>query len=225
MVEQKNDRYITDKLATVIKLNFHHSHPVHDAQLLSLRPVALTTKQQLLGHFDEGLGTSVVIGIVRDRLEMDPDHTPQDLADAALHPTPRAIYYQHERWRERTRWSRFRVFWETLNQKLPTYMQDGHRISICKEPFAVAIITPILRRAHRQPSSICFVGSTASCDSEKHAITFFLTPTMCGCVQLGVLITSSTSEAVYTAGFQLMKDSFGDSAFGGQLFPSVFMSL
>ena len=43
-------------------------------------------------------------------------------------------------------------------------------------------------------------------------------------VPLGVSITSSSIEEAYTAGFRLMTDSFVDSAFGGRLLPSVFMT-
>ena len=46
---------------------------------------------------------------------------------------------------------------------------------------------------------------------------------MCGDVPLGVLIGLSTNEEAYTAGFQYMMDSFGDSAFGGESFSSVFI--
>ena len=138
---------------------------------------------------------------------MDPYHTAQDLADAALHPTPRAIYYQHKQWRKQNLGGRsLESSWETLNHKLPTSIQDGHYVYMCIEPFAIAIITPIMQRVHRLPSSIYFIDITASCDAENHVITFLLTPTMCGGVPLGVLITSSISEEACTAGFYLIND-------------------
>lgn len=83
-----------------------------------------------------------------------------------------------------------------------------------------------MHRSHGIASGgeICFVDSTASCDADNHVITFMLIPSQCGAIPIGVLITDSTSEESYTAGFNLMKQAFGPSAFAGQQYPRIFMT-
>ena len=200
---------------------------MENAQLLSLRPLSQSTKAQLQTYFNDGLGPSSIMNVLRDKAEMDPNFPLQNLADAAVYPKSRAVYYQHDQWRKHNLGGRGEdSCYEKLICKIPTYVEAGNSVLISQQPFAIAVMTPIMKRAHFLPSAsnICFVDSTASCDSENHIITFFLTPTVCGGVPLGVVITSSTTEAAYTAGFQLLKSAFGKSAFGSSLHPSVFMT-
>ena len=116
---------------------------------------------------------------------------------------------------------------EKLKSKVPVWMEDcGARVAVQETPFAVAVITPLMSRSHamQSASDVCFVDSTASCDADNHVITFMLTPTVAGAVPLAVVITDSTSQASYTAGFKLLQTIMPAPSFGGQGHPTLFIT-
>ena len=57
---------------------------------------------------------------------------------------------------------------------MKVYEDNGIAVNFSEDAFAVAIVTPIMKRAHNLKSSseIVFVDSTSSCDPENHSITF-----------------------------------------------------
>jgi len=116
---------------------------------------------------------------------------------------------------------------DVLKIKIPIWLDTcGAHVAYKEHPFAVAILTPIMARAHSAQFArdICFVDSTASCDADNHMITFLLAPTVAGAVPLGVIITDSSSQAAYTDGFQLLKSILPSNCFGGTGYPSIFMT-
>lgn len=116
---------------------------------------------------------------------------------------------------------------EKLTAKIPVWQQEyGATVAVHENPFAVAIVTPIMSRAHGTAVScdICFVDSTASCDADNHAITFLLTPTSAGAVPVGLIITDSASEASYTVAFQLLKNILPSTSFGGHGYQATFIT-
>jgi len=84
----------------------------------------------------------------------------------------------------------------------------------------------IVAQAHfgQWARDVCFVDSTASCIAENHVITFTLMPTMAGAVPLTVTVTDTTNTASYVTGFKLLQSILHGYAFGGQSFPSVFVT-
>jgi hypothetical protein len=96
-----------------------------------------------------------------------------------------------------------------------------------KNPLAVLVLTPIMKRAHSlsTASQIVFSDSTSCCDRGKHSITFFMTPSPVGAVPLAVFITDSTTKESYSTAFQLLVEVFGQKAFGGRSSgPKIFMT-
>jgi len=59
-------------------------------------------------------------------------------------------------------------------------MWTGARVAYQQDPFAVAVVTPLMRRVNSADftKDVCFVDSTASCDAENHILTFMLTLTV-----------------------------------------------
>lgn len=116
---------------------------------------------------------------------------------------------------------------EHLAAKIPAYTASGNTVVFEKDPLAVLVLTPIMKRAHSLPAArqIVFSDSTSCCDRGKHSITFFMTPSPVGAVPLAVFITDSTTEESYTAAFKLLDQVFGQNAFGGQTNgPEIFMT-
>lgn len=113
-----------------------------------------------------------------------------------------------------------------LEDKLESYKELGHHVSLHMDPLAVVIVTPIMQRANalRESSQIAFVDSTASCDCENHSLTFILAPCAAGAIPLGVLITASQSTADYSLAFSLFKAVTEPDAFGGKGYPLTFVT-
>jgi len=166
---KKNDKYLGDGLTTVVKMHFVHSHPVDNAQLLSLRPMAQSTINHLHMCFNDGLGPAAVRTVLCDQAEMDPNRSvlvsDRWLADAAIYPKPRAIYYQHDQWLKQHLGGRgVESCYDTVTGKIPVYREASNTVLISKEPFAIAVVTPIMKRAHflESAAGICFVDSTCT---------------------------------------------------------------
>lgn len=116
---------------------------------------------------------------------------------------------------------------DKIHEKIPIWLSEcGATVSYQQDPFAVALVTPLMTRAHSADlaKNICFVDSTASCDADNHILTFMLTVTAAGAVPLGVVITDSTSAASYTSAFSLLKSILTEQSFAGQGHPSVFLT-
>lgn len=210
-----------------IKIHYLHSHPLENAQILSLMPVSSSIKEMFLSYFESGMSPAVAISYHMSQLEMHPDFSEVDLADAAVNPLPTAVYYLHKQWRKENLGGHSTIDSVVkLKEKLKTYEDAGNMVRLTEHPFAVAIVTPIMQRAQSllSASDICFVDSTGSCDAENHVITFMLISSHCGAVPVGVIITNGTSEDDYISGFSLMKETMGHSSFNGQQFPHVFMT-
>ena len=112
-----------------------------------------------------------------------------------------------------------------MKEKLDLYEEKGITIRFSEDPFALVIITPIMKRAHNLKSSseIVFVDSTSSCDPENHSITFMLCPCAAGAVPLSVIITKGQTREAYEKGFQLLNTTL-EKPFNGKGNPSIFMT-
>lgn len=81
-------------------------------------------------------------------------------------------------------------------------------VEFSHDPFAVVIVTPLMKRAHRLATSktIVFVDSTSACDAENYTITFVLCTCAAGAAPLCVIITKGKSQQSYVAGFNLLRN-------------------
>ncbi|KAJ8929993.1 hypothetical protein NQ314_017264 [Rhamnusium bicolor] len=113
-----------------------------------------------------------------------------------------------------------------LKSKQEEYAKLGIIVRIEEQPFAIVIVTPVMKRAHRLKTAgdIVFVDSTASCDAEHNSLTFMLTVTVAGAVPLAIIITKAQGLEDYMSVIQLVRNVLGDNAFGGQGEPKLFMT-
>lgn len=85
--------------------------------------------------------------------------------------------------------------------------------------FCIALCSPLMKRVHsyvRQSSELVFVDSSGGVDRHGCRVFLMMTHSAVGGLPLGVLITSSESENILTAGFQLLKDLFPPEALFGR---------
>jgi hypothetical protein len=99
-------------------------------------------------------------------------------------------------------------------------------MEISESPLGIAVVTPIMRRAHSFPFSrdIVFVDSSSSCDQGNSTVTFFFGASKVGGIPLGVIIHKHQTIHDYVNAFSLLKKCLGDIAFNGYLHPTVFMT-
>jgi len=84
-------------------------------------------------------------------------------------------------------------------------------------PWAVLLVTPIMKRTQAQPSSgeIIFIDSTSSCDSTQSTLTLMLTATCAGAIPIAILVHEGQTTESYKEAFKLLAQnypySFGSS--------------
>ncbi|KAG8176718.1 hypothetical protein JTE90_003349 [Oedothorax gibbosus] len=108
---------------------------------------------------------------------------------------------------------------------MEVYYQEGITARFYEDPFAVVIVTPLMKRASAlsHAANSVFVDSTSSCDAENRVITFFLCPCAAGTVPLGIVITKGQNQKSYTLGFSLLKASL-QNPFNRNGAPTIFMT-
>jgi len=215
--------------ATVI-IDNRHNHATVNADALSLRRIDPETRDKFYAYFDLGMSAAAASDYHTNLLELDTGVSDRPTpavtrADAAINPKRSTVSYWYGLWREANLGKRHgEGMWSILEAKVTEYMAAGVRVSVSREPFTVAILTPIMQRAHQLPTAteVAFVDSTASCDADNHAITFVLSPY--GAVPAGVIITAGQSEQDYISGFAALSVLLDGHGFYGKGHPTVIIT-
>jgi len=77
-----------------------------------------------------------------------------DPIDAAVNPKQSPVSYWYGLWRDANLGKRHgEGMWSVLEAKIAEYQTAGARVSITREPFTVAILTPIVQRAYQLPTA------------------------------------------------------------------------
>ena len=105
--------------------------------------------------------------------------------------------YLHSIWREANLGKRHGDgIWTVLEQKVQVYKAAGARVSIQREPFCIAILTPLMQRAHqlRGASETVFMDTTSTCDTTGASVTFLLVKAPTGVVSAGMMVHRGISS-------------------------------
>lgn len=119
---------------------------------------------------------------------------------------------------------------KVLKNKQAAYADLGIETAINEDEnesvVALALVTPIMRRAHKMEFSqdIVFVDSSGSCDQANTVVTFMFGVSKIGGIPLGCVLHTSQSKENYTLAFRLLKNLIGSDGFYGKGFPSIIMS-
>src|SRR6218665_6840 len=152
--------------------------------------------------FLQGFGPAAALRELKEQLETN------DTANAAICPTKSHLYYSWNKFQETEYGGRSNEdIFKLLEEKSIEYANDGNSIQFSREPFAVAIITPIMKRAAAfySDSEVMFVDSTASCDVTNTILTFVIITTPSGALPIGTILTQPQSSRAYEEGFSLLK--------------------
>ncbi|XP_042913276.1 uncharacterized protein [Parasteatoda tepidariorum] len=222
---RKSDSFIKRGLVAVITLNDLHNHSLNTAEALKFLP-SIDSKEKFMEYFNDGLGIIQSCKYHEGILQLKEEFTEEDMANSRINPSYRTVQYWYDQWRLLNLGPRTgQGVIEKLKDKSKAYEENGITVRLNEEPFAVAIVTPIMKRAHglKSSSEIVFVDSTSSCDPDNHSITFMLCPCSAGAVPLAVIITKGQTEEVYKTGFHLLHTAL-EKPFYGVGYPSIFMT-
>ena len=128
---------------------------------------------------------------------------PSEIANAALCPTRSQVYYLWDQFQQNEYGGRSNEeIFSLLEHKVAELKNDGVDLKYSTEPFAIAVVTPIMLIN----SQVLFVDSTASCDVTNTVLTFLLVATPSGGSPVGAVLTQSQSMVAYQTGFALLKE-------------------
>ncbi|KAM7306984.1 hypothetical protein ISCGN_010620 [Ixodes scapularis] len=114
------------------------------------------------------------------------------LANGAINPQARTVYYWHDLWRREHFGSSVDPV-KKIQEKIPLYASHGIDVKVQAEegtPWAVLVVTPIMRRMqeHNSACEVIFIDSTSSCDAGQSTTTVLLAATKAGAIPIAVLI-------------------------------------
>lgn len=211
----------------IIEISTCHSHPIHNAHALSLLRPTAEVHEKFIQLFNQGHTASTALDFYTTEVELESDGDEAVLAATSVLPRRNTVYYWYACWHKEHFGDRDGdQMWAILERKQIDYGRNGTIVKIQKDPYAVVILTPIMRRAHRLPSSseIIFVDSTSSCDDGHHVMTFLFSKCPVGAIPVGVIITNGQSEEHYKNGFMALKQTLDQFGFNEKLAPEIFMT-
>lgn len=95
------------------------------------------------------------------------------------------------------------------------------------ENYYIVLCTRIMLRVHEkivQSSELVMVDASGGVDKQRHRIYFFVTPSAAGGLPLGVIITDSEKEVIFSQPLKCFQKLLGDSAFYSMKYPVVFLT-
>lgn len=90
----------------------------------------------------------------KTQLELNEDFTEEMQADAGIWPKLDAVHRMYAAWRKETYGDREGPsILDSLSKKKNQYLVDGCLIDFTEEPFAVVMVTPLMRRIHQHENN------------------------------------------------------------------------
>ena len=97
-----------------------------------------------------------------------------------------------------------------LEEQLKTIVQDADGVAVHSEngELVVAAVTPLMARAHDLPEAgeTVFVDASGNMDRANLRVFLLMTWSLAGGIPLGVIITTSESEATISKGLQMLQE-------------------
>ncbi|KAG0724859.1 hypothetical protein GWK47_004911 [Chionoecetes opilio] len=220
----KRDKYRA-KYPCIIVIKGTHNHPLESAIGLG-QPRVLPETREFIKYFEMGMTTAQAHRHHVMKMDLCDDLHGQ--ANNAVNPSPKNIEHMRKVWlsNEEGRLNRPSMYdamkkYSTDNPEVTLEIEcDSHR-------YCVALVTPFMRRAHKQlkeAGEVVFVDTTSSVKGLNTAVIPFLCAGPAGAVPLAVLFTSSQDEVTLTKGFGMVKKVLGGNAFNGRGEPQSFMT-
>ncbi|XP_077302780.1 uncharacterized protein LOC143923130 isoform X2 [Arctopsyche grandis] len=167
-----------DNLPALIVINSNHSHDIESAEALSSLSPPHYLREQFEIYFYSNLRVANAMRAHSNYLRDEEGANEKMLANGFYNPKKRTICYWYELWMKTNIALRNGISMiQTLKELIVEEEKKGAIIKISEDPFALLIVTPLMKRTMNLPAAkdIIFVDSTALCDREENCVTFVFT--------------------------------------------------
>ncbi|GFU11873.1 SWIM-type domain-containing protein [Nephila pilipes] len=207
-----------------IQIRFVHNHPTNSADSLRFRPVSKEAEEKLINLYQIGHSPASALEMLKIDLQIEHNSSYSKIISDRYHCPDKSfcyrLYYKH--FGKDYAASSKKDIINLLNTKILDYNSDLGElcvcIGLCGTDYAIAICTPLMKRAHSllQSSSMVYIEACESPGNKEraeHYVLLMVAHTAAGGVPLGAILCTSNSVSVLTLGFQLLKQLLPEHAF------------
>lgn len=215
-----------------VNINSCHNHRINSAAALSFRDPHPTIREKFIALFKAGhSATQAVEAHKRDLMDEHQEDYSTVCADRSVCPDVK--------WAQNLYRSAFEAEYgpsagdgmmRHLQKTVLEYSNSDNKASIiCTEnDVVIAVCSALMQRIHTLPNAaqICFLDSSGNLDRYNCRVFLLMVDTAVGGLPIGVLITTSESEAIVTRALEEYKKLLPEGSFGGngEKGPVVFMT-
>ncbi|GIY71778.1 uncharacterized protein CDAR_551191 [Caerostris darwini] len=211
-----------------------HNHSIGsntiETKIIPSEEVSTVVKQKFIEMFKGGYTVEMALEThQKDLFEEYTDEYEEVLTDAYVCPTLEWLTNFYANFLEEFEWNNTKTI-NILKEEIEDInaSKGSATMSTIGEDIIVVLSTPLMQRAHSMKSSgeVVFVDNSGYLD-RCHCYVYVVMAYSCTeGLPLGLLISTSDTEEILTAGFKLLADILPDKAFGsfGRQGPEVFLT-
>ncbi|GFR30465.1 SWIM-type domain-containing protein [Trichonephila clavata] len=207
-----------------IQIRYVHNHPTNSADSLRFRPVSKEAEEKLINLYQIGHSPASALEMLKIDLQIEHGSSYSKILSDRYHCPDKSfcyrLYYKHFG-KDYAASSKKDVI-NLLNTKILDYNSDMGELCVCiglsGTDYAIAVCTPLMKRAHSlvESGSVVYIEASESPGNKEraeHYVLLMVAHTAAGGVPLGAVLCTSNSAAVLTLGFQLLKQLLPEHAF------------
>ncbi|GFT02016.1 THAP domain-containing protein 4 [Nephila pilipes] len=211
-----------------------HNHSIGsnavETKIVPSEEVSTVVKQKFNEMFKGGYSVEMALAThQKDLFEEYTDEYDEVLNDAYVCPTIDWLTKFHENFLEEFDWNDTKIV-NILKEEIEDInaSKGSATMNTIGEDIIVVLSTPLMQRAHSMKSSgeVVFVDNSGYLDRCRCYVYVVMAYSCTEGLPLGLLITTSATEEILTAGFKLLAETLPDKAFGsfGRQGPEVFLT-
>ena len=228
---RSSDPFLPD-YPCIIDINSSHNHRIKSAVTLSYRDPDQAVRDKFLELFKAGhSATQAVAAHKRDLMDEYEDDYYLACADRAVCPDVKWVQnLLSTSFASEFGPSAGDAMAKHLEKIVSDYNTGGNKAVMihCQNDIIVAVFSTLMQRISglSTASQICFLDSSGNMDRFNCRVFLLMIDTVVGGLPVGVLVTTSESEAVITAALEEYKKLLCADSFGGRgaTGPAVFMT-
>ena len=221
----EHDEHCTN-FALKVTLHYEHNHDILSSHSFRFHSVRPSTKETLIELFKQGGTPSSVYYEYLNLMEnKHKENFVKVSADRSICPDFTYVFNQFKIWKDK-QYGRINSpeAFRLAEEKIAAFNEkSGEIVAKMKQlsdgEYVIAVCDNFCRRVHRYvPASgdIIFIDATSGFDRQDSKLIRLMCPSAAGGLPVGWCILSSETEAVQTAGFQLLKEVMPPGAFYGR---------
>ncbi|XP_054707839.1 uncharacterized protein LOC129217543 [Uloborus diversus] len=211
-----------------------HNHNIGsntiETKLAPSEEVSSIVKQKFIEMFKGGYTVDMALAThQKDLFEEYTDEYDEVLNDSYVCPTIEWLVKFHEIFSEEFEWNDSKMV-NILQEEIEDINASKGSATMATEGEDVIVVlsTPLMQRAHSMKASgeVVFVDNSVYLDRCRCFVYVIMAYSCTEGLPLGLLITTSNTEEILTAGFKLLADILPEKAFGsfGRQGPEVFLT-